>query len=96
MGRHMGGLRWRAAELHSHGSLIYFCRALLGFLWPVIFICLLQSSYLLHLNILACVYTHLLAKMDSTEDASLTKEAKDLYTEKCKILMKETEKNTSK
>ena len=70
--------------------------ALLGFLWPILLIFLLQSSYLLHLSILECVYTHLLAKMDSTEEASLTKEAKDLYTEKCKILMKETEKNTSK
>ena len=53
--------------------------ALLGFLWPILLICLLQSSYLLHPSILECVYTHLLAKM-----------------EKCKILMKETEKNTSK
>ena len=96
MDRHTGGLRWRVAELHSRGSLNYLYGALLGFLWPIILICLLQSSYLIRLSILACVYTHLLAKMYSTEDASLTKEAKDLYTEKCKILMKETEKNTRK
>ena len=73
--RHMGGLRWRVAELHSHGSLNYFYGALLGFLWPIVLICLIQSSYLIHLSILACVYTHLLAKMYSTEGASLTKEA---------------------
>ena len=69
MGRHMGGLRWRAAELHSHGSLIYFCRALLGFLWPVIFICLVQSPYFVYLRILPCVHTQLLAKTGSTAEA---------------------------
>lgn len=77
----MGGLRWRAAELHSHGSLIYFVGHFsVSFGQPFLF-----AGFRVHIRYISAslhVYAHLLAKMDSTEDASLTKEAKDLYTGK--------------
>ena len=66
--RHMGGLRARAAEVHQNCSLNYFYKALLpGFLWPIILICLIHSSYLVNLRILPCVHMHLLARLDFTE-----------------------------
>ena len=57
-------------ESHPHGSLNHlYGTFLLGFLWPIILICLVQSLYLVHLRILPCAHTHLLAKMDSSEEA---------------------------
>ena len=62
--RHTGRLRGKVSEFHPHGSLNYFYRAFLpGFLWPVIFICLVNSAYLVYLNTLLCVHTYCLAKM---------------------------------
>ena len=58
------------AESRPHGSLNYFDGAFLpGFLWPIIMIRLVHSPYLVHLRILSCVHTYLLAKMDSTTKA---------------------------
>ena len=52
------------------GSLNYLYGVfLLGFLWPVILICLVHSPYLADLKIFECVHTHLLAKVDSTAEA---------------------------
>ena len=63
--------RNRVAESHPRGNLNYFYGTfLLGFLWPVIMICLVHSLYLIHLRILPCVNMHLLARMDSTKRAS--------------------------
>ena len=65
--RHMGRLRGRvlsralvAVSITCMGVL------LLGFLWPIILICLVQSPHLIYLRILPCVCMHLLAKVDST------------------------------
>ena len=66
----MGRLRERerVPESHPGGSLNYFYGAfLLGFLWPIILVCLVHSPYLVYLRIITCVCTHLLAKMDSIE-----------------------------
>lgn len=38
-----------------------------GFLWPIVLLCLVLSLYLVYLRVLPCV--HLLAKMDSREEA---------------------------
>ena len=58
------------AESSPCGSLNYFYVVfLLGFLWPIILICLVHSLYLVYLRILLCVHMHLLAKMDFTEKA---------------------------
>ena len=66
--RHTGILR--EVESCFHGSLNHLYRAFLpGFLWPIILICLVQSPYLVYLRMLPCVCTHLLAKMNSTEEA---------------------------
>ena len=43
--------------------------SLLGFLWPVILICLVQHIYLVYLRVFPCMHTHFLAKMDSTREA---------------------------
>ena len=52
------------------GSLNYLYGVfLLGFLWPIILICLVHSPYLVYLRILPCVCMHVLAKMDSTTKA---------------------------
>ena len=52
----------------QNGSLNYFYGAfLLGFLWSIIFICLVQSPYLVYLRILPYVCMHLLAKMNFTK-----------------------------
>ena len=49
--RHTGRFRKRVAE--SHGSLNYFYEVfLLGFLWPIILVCLVLSPYLVYLRIL--------------------------------------------
>ena len=49
--RHTGRFRKRVAE--SHGSLNYFYEEfLLGFLWPIILVCLVLSPYLIYLRIL--------------------------------------------
>ena len=68
--RHMDGLRGRvlsralvAVSITCMGAL------LLGSLWPIILICLVQSLYLIYLRILPCVCTHLLAQVDSTAKA---------------------------
>ena len=68
--RYTGRLRGRVPESCPHGSLPYFYGAfLLVSRWPVIFICLVHSPYLVYLRILPYVLMHLLAKMDSTEEA---------------------------
>ena len=62
----MGRLRRRV----PHGSLNYLYGAfLLGFLWPIILICLVHSAPLAYIGVLPCVCMHLLAKMDFTEKA---------------------------
>ena len=69
VGRHTGRLRGQVPGLlsQSRGSLSNFYGALLpGFLWPIILTCLVHSSYLVHVRILPCVRTSLLAKMDPT------------------------------
>ena len=67
MDRQTGGLRERVTELHPHGSLNYFhVVTFLGFLWPIMLICLVQSPYL---RILSCMHMHLLAKIESTKKA---------------------------
>ena len=40
------GVDSRVPELYPGGSLNYFCGALLGFLWPIILICLVHNPYL--------------------------------------------------
>ena len=69
--RHTSRLRERAAESRSRGSFNYFNEAFLpGFLWPIIFVCLVHCPNLLYLRILPGVHTPpLLAKMDCTEKA---------------------------
>ena len=64
----MGRFRGRFPELHHGGSLNHFYGAFLpGFLWPIILICLVHSSYLVYLRILPFVHMHLLARMDFTK-----------------------------
>ena len=46
---------------HLHGVI------LLGFLWPVILLCLVLNPYLVYLRILPCVRMHLVAKMDASK-----------------------------
>ena len=68
--RYTGRLRGRAPESCPQSSLHYFYGTfLLVSLWPIILICLVQSPYLVYLRILSNVLMHLLAKMDSTEEA---------------------------
>ena len=62
---------WADSERESHprGSLNHFYGAsLLGFLWPIILLCLVLSLYLVYLRVLPCVHEHLLAKMDSSKE----------------------------
>ena len=60
MDRHMGERRGRVPVLGPCGSLNYFCGLFLpGFLWPIILICLVHSSYLVYLRILPCVHASL-------------------------------------
>ena len=59
--RHTGRLRGRIAPSWQFKLLI--CGISSRFPWPIILICLVQSSYLLYLRILPCAHTHLLAKM---------------------------------
>ena len=42
---------------------------LLGFLWPIIMLCQTLCPYLLYLRVFPCVPVHLLAKMESSEEA---------------------------
>ena len=57
-------------ESHPRGSLNHLYGAfLLGFLWPIILLCLVLSSYLVYLRVLPCMRVHLLAKMDSSKEA---------------------------
>ena len=57
-------------ELRCGGSLNHVYGAfLLGFLWPVILLCLVLFPYLVYLRGLSCVCVHLLAKMHSSEEA---------------------------
>ena len=52
-------------------GLNYFNGAfLLGFLWPIILICLVPRPYVAYLRILAYAHTRLLTKMDFTQKAS--------------------------
>ena len=61
--RYTGGLR------ESHLSLNQFYGAFLpGFLWPIIFLCLVLSLHLVYIRILPYVHTQLLAKMDSSKE----------------------------
>ena len=51
------------------GGLNYFYGALLlGFLWPIILLCLVLSLYWVYLRVLLCVCARLLARMDSGEE----------------------------
>ena len=79
MYRYIGRLRGRVPELLSRGLVavffffflnLYYGAFLLAFFWPVISICLVASTYLVYLRILSYVHMHLLAKMDSTKEAS--------------------------
>ena len=57
-------------ESRPRGCLNHFYGAFLpGFLWPVVLLCLVLSPYLVELRVLPCVRAHLLAKMDSSEEA---------------------------
>ena len=57
-------------ESRPRGSLNHIYEAfLLGFLLPIILICLVLSPYLVYLRVLPCVCMHLLAKMDSSQEA---------------------------
>ena len=56
-------------ESHPRDSLNHLYGVfLLGFLWPIISICLVLSLYLVYLRILPRVCAHLSAKMDSREE----------------------------
>ena len=56
--------RERIAELHPWSNLYYFYGvSLLYFLWPIILICLVHSSYLVYLKVFSCIHMHVLAKM---------------------------------
>ena len=67
MDRRVGGLRERE---RPGGSLNHFYGAFLpGFLWLIILICLVLNPCLVYLRVLPCVRAHLLAKMDSSEEA---------------------------
>ena len=62
--RHMGVLRDKVTESHPRGNLnSFYGTFLLGFLWPIILICLVRSSYLVYLRILPCVCMHVLAQL---------------------------------
>ena len=62
--RHMGILRDRVTESHPRGNLnSFYGTFLLGFLWPIILICLVRSSYLVYLRIFPCVCMHVLAQL---------------------------------
>ena len=53
---------WAGSEREScpRGSLNHFCGAfLLGFLWPIILLCLVLSLYLVYLRVLPSVHAHL-------------------------------------
>ena len=52
------GVDSRVPELYPGGSLNYFCGALLGFLWPVILICLVHNPYLVSFRIKAVYWTN--------------------------------------
>ena len=66
VGRHTGRL-W---DLCPHSGLNCLHGAfLLGFLWPIILICLVLSLYLAYLRVLLWVHVYLLAKMDSSEES---------------------------
>ena len=57
-------------ELRPRGSLNHLYGAFLpGFLWPIILLCLVLSSYLVYLRVPLCVCVNLLAKKDSREEA---------------------------
>ena len=67
----MGRLRKEIVESRPHDSLNYFCGVfLLGFLWPLVLICLVHRPCLVYLRVLPCVCMHLLAKMDLTAKVS--------------------------
>ena len=53
----------RASLTHLYGAFLP-C-----FLWPIVLLCLVLSPYLVYLGVLPRVRTHLLAKMDSSEEA---------------------------
>ena len=60
----------RVTESRPHSGLNYFYGAfLLGFIWPIILICLVHSPDWMYLRILPCVHVHLLAKMHYTTKA---------------------------
>ena len=52
------GVDSRVPELYPGGSLNYFYGALLGFLWPVILICLVHNPYLVSFRIKAVYWTN--------------------------------------
>ena len=56
----------RRSRLWQFESLIWGISS--GFLWPVIFLCLVLSPYLVYLRVLPYGCAHLLAKMDFSEE----------------------------
>ena len=65
----MGGLRESALK-RPCGSLNHFYGAFcLGFLWPIILLCMVLNPYLVYLRVLLCMCVRLLAKMVSSEEA---------------------------
>ena len=64
-------LSGRILESHLCSSLNYLYVAfLLGFLWPIFLICLVQSPYLVYLRIPTMCAHASLSQMDSTEKVS--------------------------
>lgn len=62
---------WASSEREScpHGSLNHLCEAfLLGFLGPIILLCLILNPCLIYLTVLPCVWVHLLVKMESSKE----------------------------
>ena len=66
-----GGLSKRERAAHTFGvDYVTYMGAVLGYLWPIILLCLTLSPYLVWHRALPCVHAHLLAKMDSSTRVS--------------------------
>lgn len=63
--RHMGRLRVEPSGNLNHLQGAFFPDSL----WPIILPCLALGPYLVELRVLPCVHTHLLTKMNSSEEA---------------------------
>ena len=75
MDRHTGKLRESCHHgktyglNHLHELSHLYGLFLVGFLWPVVLLCQVLSSCLVHVRVLPHVPTHLLAKKDSSKEA---------------------------